>query len=331
MMGCGAMGWAQDTTSTNSTTSGTTSNSNTTTGNPATTTTNQNTGVATNSADLNSGVTSNTNMNTRVSDTVPPGNMGTTASTQLTSSSNYAAYGNVTNVPGNLSMSFQRDYPSAFSPTWQQAGDWYRASYNNMNRNIMVYYAPNGNSYSVALPVVSSFVPEELITRSLQMYGNNIYSINRVKAANDSDVYIATIIENGVSRTEYLTDEGTTMAAIDVFRNDAMDSMNSTSNNAANGVLDSSNLDSSIMNNPSGMTSPATPSTSADLNSTSTPSGTTTGTMDMNTNEGSEIKSKTKIKDANGNTIQKIKHKEGKTKVKGDASGSTSTSTGGGY
>jgi hypothetical protein len=197
---------------------------------------------------------------------------------------NYNAYRVTTNVPFETQNYLVRDYPTAVNPTWEQAGDWYRASYLNSNRNMNVYYSPNGSGYTVALPVVQSWVPEEVITSALNTYGNSIYSVNRVRGLNGQDVYAVTVIDGGVARTEYLAADGKTMAAIDVFRNDG-DMMNSTSSNAA-------------MSNE--------PGTTVDNLST-----------ESNTN-ATDVKTKTKITTSDGRQI-KTKTKNGKTRVKESA------------
>jgi hypothetical protein len=373
LLGTGAMGWAQTTTTgtgTNTTTNSTTTGTNSTTNPGSNTSTNTNTNTSTGS-DLNGTSTNNgtNSLNTtsgnmgngQTSTPVNPNASNTTGTLQsstagtdynsmqnmpnrdtnitMLSTGNYAAYGNATSVPSNLQTSLQQTYPSAFNPTWQQAGDWYRASFNNMNRNMMVYYAPNGNNYTVALPVVQSFVPEEIITKALGMYGSNIYSINRVRSASGTDAYQVTVIEGGVSRTEFIGEDGSTVAAIDVFRNDAngINTMNSSSNNAANadmnsssnmnnntnnGSLNNSNLNSGNVNN-----SNVNSSTTTDMNTTTTDINT-----DTNMSSGSQVtdpnlKLKHKVKTDDGK-IMKTKTKNGKTKVKGDAANANATNGG---
>ncbi|TCJ12638.1 hypothetical protein EPD60_15340 [Flaviaesturariibacter flavus] len=228
-----------------------------------------------------------------------------TTSTTLQSSGNYAAFGTAANVPSNLQTNLQTTYPSAFSPTWEQRGDWYRASFNNMNRNMQVYYAPNGDNYTVALPVVQSFVPEEVVTKALSMYGSNVYSINRVRGANGLDNYQVTIIENGMSRSEFIGEDGSSVAAVNVFRSDVNDmgNMNNSSSNAANAEMNSnSNMNST--------------DTSGTMNNSSATSGTNSNMSTPVTDPN--VKTKHKVKTDDGK-LMKTKTKNGKTKVKGDA------------
>ncbi|MDB5252509.1 MAG: hypothetical protein JWP27_1678 [Flaviaesturariibacter sp.] len=217
------------------------------------------------------------------------------------STGSYNAYGTATNVPSTTQSYLLRDYPTATDASWQQAGDWYRANVINNNRNLQVYYAPNGNSYTVALPVIQSWVPEEVVTSALNMYGSNIYSVNKIRGANGQDLYQVTVLDNGMSRSEYLSADGSTVAAIDVFRTDNMEmnantgSWNTTSNNAAMGSNSGQDMNNS---NTSDM------STNSDMNANTSTSNGTMGT-----------KTKSKVVDQNGNVL-KVKTKEGKTKIK---------------
>ncbi|RYY90655.1 MAG: hypothetical protein EOO15_01665 [Chitinophagaceae bacterium] len=375
LLGTGAMGWAQNTT-TNGTSGSTTTNGSSSTnstmspGSNTSTNTNTNTSTGTdlNGTGTNTGVNGNapttdgmTGSSTSAgtgstSSMVNPGNSNTTGTlqssttagvdyntmqntpngnTQVTmqSNSNYAAYGSATAVPGNLSMSLQRDYPSAFSPSWQQSGDWYRASFNNMNRNMMVYYAPNGNSYSVALPVLNGFVPEEVVTKALSAYGSNLYSISRVKAANGSDAFQVNLLDGGIARSEFIGEDGSSFAAIDVFRHDedmADGSLMNSSSNAAIG--DSSTMSSDINSTSTNSTNTTTNTTDAlstDVNTTTTTTTTDATSTDVNSTQGTgsnttnsssadDQKFKHKIKTEDGRKL-KIKTKNGETKVKGDA------------
>lgn len=206
----------------------------------------------------------------------------------------YNAYGPALNVPSSTQYYLLRDYPMATNTTWETSGEWYRANVINNNRNMQVYYAPNGNSYTVALPVIQSWVPEEVVTSALNMYGSNIYSVNKIKGASGQDLYQVTLLENGMSRMEYLNPDGTTVAAVDVFRTDDMQ-MNTATGNWEN------------TSNNAAMGSQSTNGTTSDMNMSS----------DMNTGTDSSMgtKTKTKVKNADGSET-KVKTKDGKTKVK---------------
>jgi hypothetical protein len=229
---------------------------------------------------------------------------GTTNPLELqthTSTGSYSAYGTALSVPSTTQSYLLRDYPMATDASWQQAGDWYRANVIDNNRNIQVYYAPNGNSYTVALPVVQSWVPEEVVTSALTMYGSNIYSVNKIRGASGQDLYQVTVLDNGISRSEYLSADGSSVAAIDVFRTDNMEmnantgSWNTTSANAALGET-TGTVNSAV--------SESDMSTNTNMNANTSTSNGAVGT-----------KTKSKVVDENGRVL-KVKTKEGKTKVK---------------
>jgi hypothetical protein len=205
--------------------------------------------------------------------------------TLQSSTGSYNAYSSTANVPQSTQYFLIRDYPSATNPVWEQSGNWYRATYLNNNRNMQVYYSPNGTGYTVALPVIQSWVPEDVITTALSHFGNNIYAINKVRGANGQEVYQVTLLENGAARTEFLNADGSSVAAVDVYRLPGAELINLNSNSAnaahANDVM-IDDTDQSVI------------------------------TVD---NGDTNVKSKTKIKHANGHEI-KTKTRNGKTTVK---------------
>lgn len=209
----------------------------------------------------------------------------------------YNAYGTAVNVPSHTQSYLLRDYPTATNATWQQSGEWYRANVVNANRNMQVYYAPNGDNYTVVLPVIQSWVPEEVVTSALNMYGTSIYSVNRIKGATGQELYQVTLLDNGTSRMEYLNADGSSVAAVDVFRTTDMQmdpatgSWNTTSNNAA--MDNTTTMDTTTISSDEGMSTTATSGTSTNMNT----------------------KAKSKVKNADGSEI-KIKTKDGKTKIK---------------
>jgi hypothetical protein len=217
-----------------------------------------------------------------------------TRTTLQSSTGNYNAYSVTTNVPASTRNFLTRDYPTAANPTWEQAGDWYRATYLDNNRAMHVYYSPNGSSYLVALPVLQSWIPDNVITSALNLYGNNIYSVNKIRAANGNDVYQVNILENGMTRTEYIGLDGQPVNTTDIFLVPGIDmnQMNSDTSHRNNGQMNNqmnNNMDHNMMQN---------------------------GTDNNNMNgTDPNVKKKTKVKHTNGHEI-KTKTKNGKTRVK---------------
>ncbi len=184
----------------------------------------------------------------------------------MSSSSNYSAY----SAPSNIQMYLVRDYPTAVNVTWTPMNDYWRASYADMGRYTHVYYATNGDHYTVTLPVTSTWVPDEVISSAANTWGANIYDITTLKGANGTTVYQIRTLDNGVLNTHWIGEGGTTIS--EYWRTDDNTNVNMSSN----------------MNNSSNMNTNQTIST--DVN-TSTESG--------------DLKIKTKTED--GKTKTKIK------------------------
>lgn len=138
----------------------------------------------------------------------------TTLNTTMTSSSNYSAY----SAPANIQMYMTRDYPTAVNVTWTPVSEYWRATYNNMGRYNHVYYMPNGDHYTVTLPVTSTWVPDEMISRAGTLYGTNIYDIIALKGANGGTVYQVRFLDNGVLKTEWIDETG--MKITEYYRTD---------------------------------------------------------------------------------------------------------------
>lgn len=99
-----------------------------------------------------------------------------------TSTGNYNAYAN---MPPMIQKNFQAQYPGATNAQWQPTynGFW-RASVMQNGQPINVYYAKNGESFTVALPVLQSSVPADIMSRAMDLYGANVYDISLVKLPN---------------------------------------------------------------------------------------------------------------------------------------------------
>lgn len=101
-----------------------------------------------------------------------------------TSTGNYNAYG-AANMPTNIQRNFQTQFSGASDAQWQQTynGFW-RATFRQNGQLVTINYAQNGESFMVSLPVMQSGVPQEIVNRAMELYGNNIYDITLVKQSN---------------------------------------------------------------------------------------------------------------------------------------------------
>ena len=77
----------------------------------------------------------------------------------------------VVNVPTYIRTSFETTYPGMTYVVWQPTEELWRATYLENNRVSNVYYTSNGDSYRTSLPVLMTYVPEEIVTDAINKYG----------------------------------------------------------------------------------------------------------------------------------------------------------------
>jgi len=239
---------------------------------------------------MNNGNNSTTPMNSNNNTNTM--NNGTTRS----SSGTYKAYNNTPSsmdVPASVQSSFQREYPNATNAQWHMSNDWWHASYNNNGRLANVYYNMKGQSYTVALPVVETSIPDNVISKAAEMYGGNIYDITRMKGMNGQDIYGVRVIENGQSRMERINEDGSKVTEMNSTESNGNmnNNMNGTMNSNMSSNMNNSNMNNGSMNNNSNnnMNSNATDNNSMNNNATNRSGTINNGTnnnnrssMDMN-------------------------------------------------
>ena len=156
---------------------------------------------------MNSNTNVTTDMNSTSDNTV----------TTSVSTGSYPAYGTVAvDVPTTVRYSFQKDYPMVSSAQW--------------------YLTPNGQSLT----------PDDIVSRAKSMFGLTVYDINRVRAANMDYVYHVRLLDNGQVRSVWLNEQGTEVAAADVFRSpdtnkDIITEVNTATSNDTNAAKDNTN------------------------------------------------------------------------------------------
>jgi hypothetical protein len=214
----------------------------------------------------------------------------------MSSNNSYNAYGN---VPTNVRSSFQRDYPSANNVNWSQSNEWYHVSYMNNGQAMNTYYNNAGQTFNVALPVMETQVPADVVSRISNTYGARVYDITRTKGENAQDVYLVRILDNnGQIRTERINGEGMTVT-------DGSMNSNTTNDMSTNGSTTTTTSTTDTTSNSS---------SSADIN-TNTDNSTSTGTSTDNT--GAKQKDKMKIKTVTPDGKKEIlKSKNGKVKTR---------------
>lgn len=130
-----------------------------------------------------------------------------------TSTGNYNAYAN---MPPSIQRNFQAQYPGVSNAQWQPTynGFW-RASYMQNGQWMNVNYSPRGESFMVALPVLQSNVPSDIVSRAMDLYGGNVYDISLVKLPNPQlaamDSMIAAASSNAVNNAGMTTTDTAAM------------------------------------------------------------------------------------------------------------------------
>ncbi len=121
-----------------------------------------------------------------------------------------------TSVPAYIVTSFEKTYPGVTVIAWEPVRAYWRASYNMDNRIIYAFYDERGVDYRASLPVIQSSVPEEVVSTALRVHGPVVYSITKIKGANDKDVYKIRLLDNGATKLVWMNADGTT--AMNVFK-----------------------------------------------------------------------------------------------------------------
>ncbi len=110
--------------------------------------------------------------------------------------------------PASISSSFAATHRDVTVMSWEAMNDWWCAIYkNDSNRLIHVYYntqpwyLERNDNFMEALPVINTFVPEDVITSAINNYGTDLYGITALKTADNNNelTYQVCLVKNGVS------------------------------------------------------------------------------------------------------------------------------------
>ncbi len=125
----------------------------------------------------------------------------TTTTTSVKSNIDYTAQ-----VPTTIRTNFQMTYPTVTEVTWMPVNDWWYATYRNEDNrvvrvyyNTQPYYLDKNESFRLSLPVLNTFVPDDVIAAAINSYGNELFSITAAKPGESTQGYHVTLIKNGVS------------------------------------------------------------------------------------------------------------------------------------
>jgi len=152
------------------------------------------------------------------------------AATFTVSAQEVVAYKSTTNdfgyspqVPAVIRANFQASYPTVTTATWMPAtNDWWYATYKDNNRIVRVYYNTQpwymmrGESFKASLPVLNTFVPDQVILNAINTYGNDLYSITQRLSIGNEEVYHVTVIKNGISEVISMNRQGVVVVYTDL-------------------------------------------------------------------------------------------------------------------
>ena len=147
----------------------------------------------------------------------------------LTTTKSYNAYGTFTATPPESVRNYVvRDYPSATTIYWRQSSpDWWHGYYLNNDQPTHVYYTTSfhvptaGQSFTVALPVRQTWVPDEVVAKSVQIFGPTLYDIHAMKGSDKQDMYLVRVLENGELSNHYI--DATGNSVVNVYRIETAD------------------------------------------------------------------------------------------------------------
>ena len=123
---------------------------------------------------------------------------------------------NTFQVPQSVQTSFRVNYPAATQVTWQPMGEYWYTTYKEGNTSIVhvyypstEYYVGRDDNYKVVLPVLNTYVPEDVVINAINTYGNDLYSITALKTAGSQDtMYEVTLIKDGTCEMVMMNGSG---------------------------------------------------------------------------------------------------------------------------
>jgi hypothetical protein len=129
--------------------------------------------------------------------------------TYTTTTTNYGY-----SVPTPIITTFELEHPNVTNVTWTPMNDWWYATYpddmmiSRVYYNTQPYYLEREEGYRVSLPVLNTYVPENVIRDAISKHGNNIFSITTGKMTESGHKYYVTVIRDGKSEIIPLDSSG---------------------------------------------------------------------------------------------------------------------------
>jgi hypothetical protein len=117
-------------------------------------------------------------------------------------------------VPAYINTYFTNAYPSVTYVVWEPTEELWRASYLDNNRITHIYYNSAGVNYRTSLPVLNTYVPEEVVKDAIDRYGTALYSITRMKGMDGTDLYQVGLLDNTMQGSVIINEEGVEMSEV---------------------------------------------------------------------------------------------------------------------
>lgn len=117
-------------------------------------------------------------------------------------------------APGYIRVSFENAYPGVTYVVWEPQEELWRASFLENNRITHMYYNSAGVNYRTSLPVLNTYVPEEVVKDAIDKYGTALYSITRMKGADGTDLYQVGLLDNSMQGSVIINEEGVEMSEV---------------------------------------------------------------------------------------------------------------------
>ncbi len=126
-------------------------------------------------------------------------------------------------VPEPVLIKFLAVHTDPAFATWETKNGWWHAAYKDDETSMIhVYYSmqpyylvpvPGRDvDFKVLLPVINTDVPAHVRTAAINIYGNKLYSITKLKTEGNLDTYQVGLIEDGNMRTVWMNPDLTASA-----------------------------------------------------------------------------------------------------------------------
>lgn len=123
---------------------------------------------------------------------------------------------NVYGIPEPILIKFLAVHTDPVFATWETKNGWWYAAYKDEDVTSIthVYYSmqpyylvpiPGRDvNFKVVLPVINTQVPDPVRRAAINGYGSKLYSITKLKTADNEETYQLAVLENGNLRTVWM-------------------------------------------------------------------------------------------------------------------------------